>query len=101
MKLPRSILDTVADLFYTLLPITLATFQRSFPTVSINLFEMTCGYQFRALENGKIDLGFVGLRAPIEERGLQFRSIASYKTVAALAKSNPLAKKPIIKLGDL
>jgi DNA-binding transcriptional LysR family regulator len=91
----------VADLFYTLLPITLATFQRSFPTVSINLFEMTCGDQFRALENGKIDLGFVGLREPIEERGLQFRSIASYKTVAALAKSNPLAKKPIIKLRDL
>ena len=62
---------------------------------------MTCGDQFRALENGKIDLGFVGLREPIEERGLQFRSIASYKTVAALARSNPLAKKPIIKLRDL
>ena len=91
----------VADLFYSLLPITLATLQRSFPTVSINLFDMTCGNQFRQLENGKIDLGFVGLREPIKERGLQFRSIASYKTGAALAKSNPLAKKPIIKLRDL
>ena len=91
----------VANLFYSLLPITLATLQRSFPTVSINLFDMTCGDQFRALENRKIDLGFVGLREPIKERGLQFRSIASYKTGAALAKNNLLAKKPIIKLPDL
>ena len=91
----------VADLFYSLIPFSLAALQRSFPTVSINLFDMTCGDQFRALEDGKIDLGFVGLREPIQERGLQFRPIASYKTAAALAKSNPLAKKPIIKLRDL
>src|ERR1700682_633165 len=65
----------VANLFYDLLPVTLASFQRSFPTVPINLFDMTCGDQFRALEDGRIDLGLVGLREPIEERGLHFRSI--------------------------
>src|SRR5256886_1328197 len=91
----------VADLFYSSLPITLAALQRSLPTVSINLFDMTRGDQFRALEEGKIDLGFVGLRESIEERGLQFRSIASHKTVAALAKSNQLTKKTIIELRDL
>jgi DNA-binding transcriptional LysR family regulator len=88
----------VANLFYDLLPVTLASFQRSFPTVPINLFDMTCGDQFRALQDGKIDLGFVGLHEPIEERGLQFRPIASYETVAAVAKNNPLAKKTVIKL---
>ena len=91
----------VADLFYSSLPITLAALQRSLPTVSINLFDMTRGDQFRALEEGKIDLGFVGLRESIEERGLQFRSVASHKTVAGLAKSNQLAKKTIIELRDL
>jgi len=91
----------VAVLFYSSLPITLAALQRSLPTVSINLFDMTRGDQFRALEEGKIDLGFVGLRESIEERGLQFRSVASHKTVAALAKSNQLAKKTIIELRDL
>src|SRR6266496_1087113 len=85
----------VADLFYSSLPITLAALQRSLPTVSINLFDMTRGDQFRALEEDKIDLGFVGLRESIEERGLQFRSVASHKTVAALAK------KTIIELRDL
>jgi DNA-binding transcriptional LysR family regulator len=91
----------VANLFYDLLPITLASFQRSFPTVPINLFDMTCGDQFRALQDGNIDLGFVGLHEPIEERGLQFRPIASYETVAAVAKDNPLAKKTVIKLKEL
>jgi DNA-binding transcriptional LysR family regulator len=91
----------VANLFYDLLPVTLASFQRSFPTIPINLFDMTCGDQFRALQDGKIDLGFVGLREPIEERGLQFRVIASYETVAAVAKDNPLAKKTVIKLKEL
>jgi len=62
---------------------------------------MTCGDQFRALEDGKIDAGFVGLREPIEQRGLHFRSIASYETVAALHKSHPLAKKPVINLKEL
>ena len=91
----------VANLFYDLLPVSLASFQRSFPTIPINLFDMTCGDQFRALQDGNIDLGFVGLHEPIEERGLQFRPIASYETVAAVAKDNPLAKKTVIKLKEL
>ncbi|MEP6601817.1 MAG: LysR substrate-binding domain-containing protein [Nitrospirota bacterium] len=91
----------VANLFYDLLPVTLAAFQRSFPTIPVNLFDMSCGDQFRALDDGKIDLGFVGLHEPIEERGLQFRSIASYETVAAIAINNPLAKKSVINLKEL
>jgi DNA-binding transcriptional LysR family regulator len=91
----------VANLFYDLLPVTLAAFQRSYPTVSINLFDMTCGDQFRSIEDGKIDLGFVGLREAIEQRGLQFRAIASYKVVAALPKDNPVATKPVVKLKEL
>ena len=91
----------VANLFYDLLPVTLASFQRTFPTVPINLFDMSCGDQFRALEDGKIDLGFVGLHEPIQERNLQFLRIASYETVVAVSKNNPLAKKPVIKLKEL
>jgi len=91
----------VANSFYDLLPVTLASFQRSFPTIPINLFDMTCGDQFHALQDGRIDLGFVGLREPIEERGLQFRPIASYDTVVAIAKNDALAKQSLIKLKEL
>src|ERR1700737_1829675 len=41
----------VANLFYSVLPASLAAFQCSLPTVSINLFDMACGDQFRALED--------------------------------------------------
>ena len=91
----------VANLFYDLLPVTLASFQRSFPTIPINLFDMSCGDQFRALEEGKIDCGFVGMHEAIAEQGFEYRSIASYGTVVALPKDNPLAKKPVIKLKEL
>jgi DNA-binding transcriptional LysR family regulator len=91
----------VSDLFYDLLPRTLASFRQLFPTVSVNLFDMSCGDQFRALEDGKLDLGFVGLHEPIARRGLEFRTIASYKTVAALPKDNPLAGKTTVPLKAL
>jgi DNA-binding transcriptional LysR family regulator len=91
----------VSNLFYDLLPKTLAAFHQSFPTVSVNLFDLSCGEQFRALEDGKLDLGFVGLHEPIARRGLEFRCIASYKTVAALPKDNPLANKTAIELKTL
>lgn len=62
---------------------------------------MTCGDQFLALEEGKLDLGFVGMREPIEERGLAFRCVSIHKTVVALPKGHRLAKHSIIKLKDL
>ena len=91
----------VANLFYDVLSDTLPLFRHFFPTVSINLFDMTCGDQLDALAEGKIDLGFVGLSEPVQERGFQFQSVGSYKTVVALAKVNQLAKKAIVNLKDL
>jgi DNA-binding transcriptional LysR family regulator len=91
----------VSNLFYELLPKTLALFHKSFPGVSVNLFDLSCGEQFRALEDGKLDLGFVGLHEPIARRGLEFRTIASYKTVAALPKDNPLVDQAMVQLKAL
>src|ERR1051325_1751491 len=91
----------VSNLFYDLLPRTLASFRQLFPTVSINLFDMSCGEQFRALEDGKLDLGFVGLHEPIARRGLEFRTIASYRSVVALPKENPLTARATVGLKAL
>ena len=77
----------VANLFPPPLPAALAAFQRKFPTVSINLFDMTYGDQFRAIEEGKIDPGFVGSKKTIEERGLQYRSIGVEKSSSHCAKA--------------
>ena len=91
----------VSNLFYDLLPKTLASFHQSFPTVSVNLFDLSCGEQFRELEDGKLDLGFVGLHEPIARRGLEFRSIASYRTVVALPKDDPLTGELTVELKAL
>ena len=105
-RLPRGKISAlnvgyVSNLFYDLLPTTLASLRRLLSTVSINLFDMSCGDQFRAIEAGKIDLGFVGLHEPIEMRGLQFQTIASYVTEVALPNSHPLARKTMVDLKDL
>src|SRR6202140_751680 len=91
----------VSNLFYDLLPRTLTSFHQSFPAVSVNLFDMSCGDQFRALEDGKLDLGFVGLHEPIARRALEFRTIASYKTVVAIPKDNALASRAKVELKAL
>lgn len=100
-EVPALNIGYVANLFPAPLPATLTSFQRKFPTVSINLFDMSYGDQFRALEESKIDIGFVGSRKPIEERGLQYRSIAFDRTVAALPRNHGLARKALVKLQDL
>ena len=91
----------VSNLFYDLLPKTLESFHEAFPTIAVNLFDLSCGEQFRALEEGKLDLGFVGLHEPIARRGLEFRTIASYRSVVALPKENPLTAKATVGLKAL
>ena len=54
---PTLSIGYVANLFYDLLPATLSAFQRALPTVSVNLFDMNCGDQFRACTTGKLGLG--------------------------------------------
>jgi len=90
-----------ASLIYDLLPVTLAAFQSTCPTVPVHLFDMTCGDQLLALAEGKIDLGFVGSIQVRERAGIQSRPIAAYKTVAALPKHHHLARRSTVKLEHL
>ena len=91
----------VSNLFHHLLPATLAAFRQQMPLVPLNLFDMSFGEQLTALENGVLDLGFVGLHEPIEKRGLRFRSIASYEIWVALPKQDPLVRNTVVKLKEL
>ena len=62
---------------------------------------MSPAEQFRALEAGKIDLGFVGLHPPTDVSGLQWESIARLRTVVVLPANHPLAHKRHVRLADL
>ena len=52
----------VANIHHGLLPATLGAFRKLSPHVALNLFDMSRAEQLIALEDHKIDLGFVGLR---------------------------------------
>jgi DNA-binding transcriptional LysR family regulator len=91
----------VSNLFHDLLPSTLTAFRQKLPLVPLNLFDMSFGDQLGALESGVLDLAFVGLHEPIEKRGLRFRAIASYETLVALPKQDPLARNAVVELTDL
>lgn len=89
---------------FNLLPETLATFYQSCPEIAVNLFDMSPGEQLRALEERKIDLGFVGLRPPAGSRNtaaLTWERVAQHNVVVVLPEKHPLAKKSKIKLSDL
>lgn len=89
---------------FDLLPSALIQFGHRCPAVAVNLFDMPPGAQIRALENRKIDLGFVGLR-PVFRREksdlLSWSCISHHEVVAALPTEHPLAKKRIINVAEL
>jgi DNA-binding transcriptional LysR family regulator len=91
----------IANVHYGLLPATLGAFRKLYPRVALNLFDMTGAGQLEALENHKIDLGFIGLRPSLTNRELLSNGVAHDSMLIALPVRHPLAKKTKVKLADL
>ncbi len=94
-------LGYVANLHYGLLPATLGAFRKLCPQVALNLFDLTRAEQFAAIENHKIDLGFVGLRPTLAGHDLLSECVAHDPITVALPMGHPLAQKAKLKLADL
>lgn len=90
-----------ANLFVARLPASLVAFRLAFPTIAINLLDMSYGEQLRALSAGKLDLGFAGWHRPISKLGLKFRLLTSFEMKLACAKSSPFAHKSVLQLKEL
>jgi DNA-binding transcriptional LysR family regulator len=91
----------VANIHYGLLPATLGAFRKLCPGVALNLFDMSSAEQFEALEDRKIDLGFVGLRPARSGHDMLSECVAHDTILVALPAHHPLAKKAKIKLAEL
>lgn len=91
----------VPNFNFELLPQTLGSFRQVCPQITLNLFEMIPSEQFRALEEHKIDLGFVGFRPRLSPKDLQWECVCRQEISAALSPRHPLAKKRSVKLEDL
>ncbi len=91
----------VANMYYDLLPATLGAFRKACPHTALNLFDMTPSEQYQALAERKIDLGFVGVRAPSTQGDLPWTSVTHDLIMAVLPKKELLAKKSRIDLKEL
>jgi DNA-binding transcriptional LysR family regulator len=69
--------------------------------VALNLFDMRSAEQFQALDDRKIDLGFVGLRPALSRQEMRSESVAQDTMLVAVSMDHPLAKELKIKLADL
>jgi DNA-binding transcriptional LysR family regulator len=91
----------IANIYHDLLPATLGAFRKACPRTALNLFDMTPAEQYLALEERKIDLGFVNFRGPSTVKDLQWACVGHDAIMAAVAAGDPLAHKAKIDLEDL
>jgi DNA-binding transcriptional LysR family regulator len=82
----------VASLGLGLLPAVLRTYRRKFPQVDVGLAEMDTSQQIKALNEHRLDLGFVGLGLPSDEMtDLRVETVAQEKLFVVLPQDHPLA----------
>jgi DNA-binding transcriptional LysR family regulator len=82
-----------ANIYHDLLPATLGAFQKACPRTAPNLFDMTPAEQYHALDERKIDLGFVRFRAHPAGNDLQ-AAICVGKLVSPREFCNTLTESP-------
>ncbi|MFL9870139.1 LysR family transcriptional regulator [Paraburkholderia megapolitana] len=90
----------VGSVSYELLPRMLRQFRIRFPTIHIDLRELTSVEQIENLRTGKIDIGI--LRLPINDAAdLNVRTIEVERFIAVIPRDHRLAAAQTIRLEDL
>lgn len=82
-------LGFISAVDYSILPLLLSAYRKSYPDVTLDLRELTTDVQRRELNEGRIDAGM--LLAPADDDGLATLPLLHEPLVAALPASDPLA----------
>jgi DNA-binding transcriptional LysR family regulator len=82
----------VASLGYQLLPKTLQAYRSKFPDVELQLLEMDTSRQLKAIEDHRLDLGFIGLGQSEKLAGLEVTPVTQERLFAVVPQNHPLAK---------
>jgi len=80
----------VASLGHGLLPRVLRTYRQRFPDVNLRLSEMDTNRQIEAINNRRLDLGFIGFGMAEETSDLQLAIVAEEPLYAILPQGHPL-----------
>jgi len=76
-------------------------FREFHPTVSVNLFDLSATHQAKALQNGELEVGFIGFEDEARALGLRRRKVGECRFVAALPTGHRLAGKQKVSLKAL
>ncbi len=80
----------VASLGHGLLPRVLRTYRQRFPDVTLKLCEMDTNRQIEAINDRRLDLGFIGFGLAEETSDLQLAIVAEEPLYAILPQGHPL-----------
>lgn len=90
----------VGSVSYALLPRILLQFRAQFPSIHIDLRELTSTEQIESLHGHKIDLGIV--RLPLNNAAdMELRTIETERLIAVLPRNHRLAGAKTLRLKDL
>lgn len=95
----RVVVGYTAVTGYALIPQLLAAAARAFPDIRIVLEEMVSSEQLRALEEDRLDIGFV---RPLHAAGpLRYQRVQREPMLLAIPAQHPLARKRKVRMEDL
>jgi DNA-binding transcriptional LysR family regulator len=88
-----------ASVMFLALPRIIRRFRQEFPSVRLELRELSTGLQMIALRNGELDIGFLRQAPPDPE--LITETMMKEKLVLALSKRHELASRKRLRLADV
>jgi DNA-binding transcriptional LysR family regulator len=89
----------ISSVTYDVLPLILQAFRQQFPGVELLLQELTTAEQEKALQNHRIQVGFMHL--PLEDDSFAWECIQQENLVVVLPANHPLAKQEKIAVRSL
>lgn len=98
-QIGRLALGFLPSAAHSVLPSVLRRFRERFPNVALSLQELGPDEEVRKLHNKQIDAGFLYL--PIDETGLDVRSVLREPLVVALPDTHPLATETQVEMRQL
>lgn len=85
------VIGYLASAAYDVLPAIIKQYRKQYPSIHVNLKQLTSAEQLKALQEGTIHIGIIS--EPIENKSLNLEIIRKEPMVAALPKEHPLASK--------
>ena len=89
----------VSSTAYNILPPILKSFHRQVPGVTLELQELTTQEQVKAVQQGKLDVGFV--RPPVQEAALASTVVFQEPLIVALPETHPLQQEAKVSVKSL